>query len=386
LRAGLDVAAPPVIAPIRLASAFAGATAALATSTAALAASTAALAASTAALTASAVAAPAPFPVTTLLAARAHFLACAARAATAAAAPAPAPLSAGSITALLLGADHLLEVEERVARRLLLRLFLVAAVATPQRPSVHDDLDGEELLVIGPVLAGDAVLRVRLEFSLHVFLEHALVIRKIRVAQDLVHLAQEKPLGQLPRRLEPAVQVDRADDSFQRVRQDRGAVPASRLVLRLAQEDEVSESHHGRCPRQDDAADQQRFPLVQLAFAELGKFVVEEFVHGEADDRVAQKFHALVRVPAPPGARVEIRAVGHGDAGQRRILERILEKTFETFEIQFPVPGRPCCRRRRPVQTEQLSEQFHNVRIPVGIPLRHIPRQRQGDVVPTKAQ
>jgi len=67
-------------------------------------------------------------------------------------------------------------------------------------------------------------------------------------------------------------------------------------------------------------------------------------------------------------------------------LNWYLRTLFETLEIQIPIPvASPLCRgRRRSVQTEQLSEQFHNVWIPEGILLRHIPRKRQGDVVPPK--
>src|SRR6185295_13171126 len=330
---------------------------------------------------------PAAVPVAARLAPRARLIApspTAARTAAPASPAAPATLSSSS--AIALGADQFFEVKKRVTRRLLLRLFLVAPVATPQRPAVHDDLDGEQLLVVGPVLAGDAVLGMRLELTLHVFLEHALVIRQIRVAQDLVHLAQQEAFGELPGRLEAAVQVDRADDSFQRVRENRRAIAAARFVLRLAEQDEFAQAHHGGGPGENDAADQQRLHLGQLAFAELGKFVVEELVHREADDRVAEELHALVRLAAPPRARVEIRAVRHRRVGQRRVFELILENLFETFEIQIPVAPLFDHRGRGPVQTEQLSEQFHNVRIPVGILLRHIPRQRQGDVVPTKAQ
>src|SRR5262250_366704 len=73
---------------------------------------------------------------------------------------APAP-AAPAAAAPLIGAsraDHLLEVEERVARRLLLRFLLVAAVPPSQDLLAHDHLDREHLLVVGADLARDPVL------------------------------------------------------------------------------------------------------------------------------------------------------------------------------------------------------------------------------------
>src|SRR6185503_18502919 len=75
--------------------------------------------------------------------------------------------------------NQLLEVEERVARGLLLRFLLVAPPPAPERLPAHDDLHQEHLLVIGPVLTRDSVLRVGLELALHVLLQHALVVRQI---------------------------------------------------------------------------------------------------------------------------------------------------------------------------------------------------------------
>src|SRR5947207_15195208 len=111
-------------------------------------------------------------------------------AATASSSRAPAASAAASPAPILLPVvpNDLLEVEERVARRLLLRFLLVVPVSASEHLLVHDHFDGEHLLVVGTELARDAVLRVRLELALHIFLQHALVVREIRVAQDLVHL------------------------------------------------------------------------------------------------------------------------------------------------------------------------------------------------------
>jgi len=90
--------------------------------------------------------------------------------------------------------------------------FLLFPWPPPQGPAFTTTSTAKSFWWSGPFSLEMPVLRVRLELSLHVLLEHALVIREIRVAEYLVHLAQKKPLGELAGRLEPAVQVDRPDD------------------------------------------------------------------------------------------------------------------------------------------------------------------------------
>ncbi|MNC99336.1 hypothetical protein D3C83_175960 [compost metagenome] len=76
----------------------------------------------------------------------------------------------------------------------------------------------------------------------------ALVVRVALVGRDRVRVGQQVLVDELARRLEALVQVDRADHGFERVGEDRQALPPARLHLGMAHEHEPAEPHAQRAP------------------------------------------------------------------------------------------------------------------------------------------
>src|SRR5206468_12005225 len=115
-----------------------------------------------------------------------------------------------------------LEIFQGASRGLLLRLFFCAACASRQALPVNPHLDLESLLMIGPALSRQTMLRRRLSAPLEKFLQRRFVIRfRDAFAALLKRLLKQIPLQQLPRGIEPRIQVNASHHGFERIREQR---------------------------------------------------------------------------------------------------------------------------------------------------------------------
>src|SRR5262249_14410503 len=98
-------------------------------------------------------------------------------------------------------------------------LRLPASGALDVAADERDDL--ELLAVLGPDLARDLVGRRLGPETLRQLLEERLPVERVARADDAFHRRREAVEAEAPRRLEPAVEVDRARDRLEDVGQDR---------------------------------------------------------------------------------------------------------------------------------------------------------------------
>ena len=127
-------------------------------------------------------------------------------------------------------------------------------------------LDPEGLVVVRPGLLHDPVLRVGLHALLHVLLEKGLVVLGVPVLEDLVDLGDEHLVHEPLRGGETGVQVVRADDRLEAVGEDGLLRPPARVLLALADEDEVVHAQAAGDLREarlahDEALDPRQLPF-----------------------------------------------------------------------------------------------------------------------------
>jgi len=103
----------------------------------------------------------------------------------------------------------------------LLGSLLVAPFADTQNLAVKGNRHTEDTIVVRPFDRHNAVPGRGLVLGLDELLEPALVVAFGAVGQDALGAVQQDALDDRPRRLEPAVEIDRADHRFGGVGQDR---------------------------------------------------------------------------------------------------------------------------------------------------------------------
>ncbi len=146
-------------------------------------------------------------------------------------------------------------------------------------------------------------------------------------------------MDELARRLEALVQVDRADHRLERVSQDREPLPAARLDLGVAHEDETTEPHRERPSREDRLRDEQRLRLGEVALVLLGVLAVEVFARHEPEDGIAEELETLVRLARPLSRHAQVRPVGERELQEVGVAEGDAEVLLELLECPLLLLG-----------------------------------------------
>ena len=105
---------------------------------------------------------------------------------------------------------------------------------------------------------------------------------------------------------EPGVQVVGADDRFQAVGEDGLLRPSARVLLALADEDEIVHAQAAGDLREARLAHDEALDPRQLPFRLVRKRRIHVLGHDEPEHRVAEELQALVVLPVLP------RLVGEG--------------------------------------------------------------------------
>src|SRR5689334_765628 len=121
-----------------------------------------------------------------------------------------------------------------------------------------------------------ALLQPLLQLRLRVLRDH------LRI--EAIEMRRVQPQDQRVRRVDAAVQVNRTEDRFQRIRQNRIAIEAAALQLTAAERERVTERQLARELRERLLLDQAGAQPRQLAFGEIGKAVVQLGRAGETEN------------------------------------------------------------------------------------------------------
>src|SRR5690349_21765448 len=168
------------------------------------------------------------------------------------------------------------------------------SLAGPEGPPVDDDLDLEQLLVIGAGRVDDVILRAGAGPPLGELLETAL--RALQGCDRRIH--RDLPSGEIgepaARRIEPQLEVQGAGKGLEGGGEDRRPAPATSLRLplpeieQLAQVDPVSE------PRETDRRDDRGASGAQDPLIVRWMGGKERVGDRKIDDRVAEELEPLV--------------------------------------------------------------------------------------------
>ena len=178
--------------------------------------------------------------------------------------------------------------------------------------------------------------RVRLHALLHVLLEKGLVILCMPVLQDLVDFRNQHVVDKARGGVEARVEVVRADDGFQAVRQYGLLGPAARVLLSLADEDEIVHAQAARDLREACLADDEALDARKLPFRLVGERRIEVLRHDEAEHRVPEELQALVVLPVL-AQLVRVRTVRECVVEELQLSETDPGLLLEELELPLPL-------------------------------------------------
>ena len=170
----------------------------------------------------------------------------------------------------------------------------------------------------------DRIAGQRQAAGLQCFLQTGLGIFQFRRARQPVEPRHEQPFDHLRGSVEAAVQVDRAEQRFERVGQDRFAAEAAGFQLARAEPQLLAELDLGSDDGERLATDQARAEARQLAL--VGGAELAEHQHGDdaVEHRVAEELQPLVVGTA--GA-----TMGKRRFQQRRVTALVAERVEQPF-------------------------------------------------------
>ena len=125
---------------------------------------------------------------------------------------------------------------------------------------------------------------------------------------------------------EPAVEIQRAAQRLEGIRENGLAAESAGLELARTQQQQLAELHRLRDLRQRLLAHQPRAQARQVAFAGRGKLAIQPLGQQQVEHRVAEEFEPLV--VGPFGAAMRER-----DDEQRAIARRIAQPGGERFRL-----------------------------------------------------
>ena len=200
------------------------------------------------------------------------------------------------------------------------------ALAAAGHLSVQVHLYKEALVVVGALLAGQAVLQNLAALPLDQFLKGGLIVPG---AGQSLHLpAEDILLYDLPGRSDPAVQINRGQHCLHSVRLDGGALSAAAGLLALAQVQILAQMQRLRHLYQAVLTHQGRPGPGQFPLRQIRVIAVQVVGHHHAQDRVTQELQPLVALEASPAL------IGTGTVGQRIFQQRRIPKFIAQLFFQ----------------------------------------------------
>jgi hypothetical protein len=160
------------------------------------------------------------------------------------------------------------------------------------------------------------VTRERQSFRLQTLLKAGFGVLGNAPLLRLRHLLRKQPLNQIAAAIHSGIQVHRADESLQGIRQNRVTIPAAALEFASPKLQRYSQTEFARNCRQCVTANEQRPQAGQLPLSRIGLGAVQIFRSDEINNGIAEELEALVMPRS--GASMSKRAVE-----QRLVLENV---------------------------------------------------------------
>src|SRR3954453_5576359 len=135
------------------------------------------------------------------------------------------------------------------------------------------------------------------------------------------------------RRLDAAVEINRGNQRFVAVRDDRVLAPAAGLLLAAPENQELPEVQPLPHPRERRRRDQRRLQLRLLPLVVLRELAEEDRGDDEAENRIAEELHRLVVEHAAAGVLVHARAMGQRVLQHAAVLEAVADAPLERLEL-----------------------------------------------------
>ena len=199
------------------------------------------------------------------------------------------------------------------------------ALTGAHRGTVQVHLHEKALIVVGALLAGEAVFQHLAALPLDQLLEGGLIVPGAVQSLDLP--AEDIPLDDLPGRADAPVQIDRRQHRLHCVGLDGGALPAAAGLLSFSQAQVLPQIQLRGHLHQALLAHQGRPGAGQLPLGQIGVVAVQVVGHHHTQNRIPQKFQPLIALELAP-ALVGTGAVGQGIFQQGCILEGISQLFF----------------------------------------------------------
>lgn len=215
----------------------------------------------------------------------------------------------------------------------LLGVFFVLPYAFAIRDIADDDLDRECTVMIRAVLADRHIARRTKSLRLRALEELALEIFIFDTHDPLLKRRADMPLDEPLRGEKASVEVDGADDRFERVGEDRIHPFALHLGGARAHENKIPQLHVARVDAEGLPVDEPRANLCQIPFMGVRTGLKEEFRDNEIEHCVPQEFKAFVRKDGFIVGDLEIRAVCERFGKQRLAADAILQRLLKFREI-----------------------------------------------------
>jgi hypothetical protein len=222
---------------------------------------------------------------------------------------------------------------------LLLSLLFCEAFGFGERASASEavrdvNLDAEELLMVGPALGGEDILRLTCSGGLKVLLQGGLVVADgsaegIAGAESSLEIGEgrldDMALDKGTGHLESTVEIEGGYDGFEGVGEQGGFLAASALLFSSAEAEHGSETDALGDGPKVAAADERGAEAGEFSLASVGEAAVEAFGNSQAEDSIADELELfVVRCGTKEGFRagfVGERTMGEGEGKQIRTLE-----------------------------------------------------------------
>ena len=148
----------------------------------------------------------------------------------------------------------------------------------------------------------------------------------------LLDVTREFAHEELPRRLQPAIEINRRDQRLTGVGQQRVLEAAAGFLLATAENHVVAQAHQLRHLGQRRGRDQVRLDLRLLPFGVGRERAKQRVRHHQAEHGIAQKLQRLVVADAAARVFVRLRPVGQRMLEQPAITEAIADARLERRE------------------------------------------------------
>ncbi len=133
--------------------------------------------------------------------------------------------------------------------------------------------------------------------------------------------------------LDAAIEIDRRDERFVTVGEQRLLLAAARLFLAPAEKQVVAEAQTLGQPPERRGGNHRGLDLRFLALVMLGKLVEQEVGDEEPEHGVAQEFERLIVADAAADVLVCAGRVGHGVFEQPAVAEAIADRLLQGLEL-----------------------------------------------------